>query len=78
SEQTRARDMVANVEHPTAGPVDVVGIPFQMFGTPPAIHLPPPRLGQHSRDVLEEAGLDGAAIEQLTAAGVTTIEETTE
>jgi formyl-CoA transferase len=31
---------------------------------------PPPRLGQHTREVLAEAGLATAEIERLLAAGV--------
>ncbi len=72
SDQARARDMVATVEHPTAGPVDLVGIPFQLFGTPPSIRRPPPRLGEHSREVLTESGLGASQIDQLMADGITT------
>jgi succinate--hydroxymethylglutarate CoA-transferase len=76
SEQTRARDMVTEIEHATAGVIEMVGVPFRMFGTPPSINLPPPRLGEHSRSVLEELGLDVAEIDKLVADEVTTLEET--
>jgi crotonobetainyl-CoA:carnitine CoA-transferase CaiB-like acyl-CoA transferase len=72
SEQTAARRMVDSVDHPIVGPVDMVGIPFQMFGTPPAIRRPPPQLGEHSEAVLTELGLSVEAIERLVADGVTT------
>jgi len=75
SPQTAARGMVTTVEHPTAGEVALTGVPFRMFGTPAAIRRPPPTLGQHSREVLAgELGLDAAAISELVAAGVTTVE----
>jgi succinate--hydroxymethylglutarate CoA-transferase len=78
SPQTRARDMVAEVDHPTVGAVPIVGIPFQMFGTPASIRRPPPTIGQHSREVLDELpGLDADDIEQLLRAGVTTIPPST-
>jgi len=75
SPQTAARGMVTTVEHPTAGEVALTGVPFRMFGTPAVIRRPPPTLGQHSREVLAgELGLDAAAISELVAAGVTTVE----
>jgi crotonobetainyl-CoA:carnitine CoA-transferase CaiB-like acyl-CoA transferase len=54
-----------------AGPVRVVGSPMR-FASGPLPATSPPRLGQDSRDVLREAGLDDAAIERLIDAGVVT------
>ncbi len=71
SEQTAARKMVMTVDHPTAGPFDMVGIPFQMFGTPPSVRRPPPRLGEHSEAVLTELGLSADTIKDLVTDGVT-------
>ena len=34
------------------------------------MRLPPPKLGEHTREVLGEAGLDRAQIDALIAAGV--------
>jgi succinate--hydroxymethylglutarate CoA-transferase len=77
SGQTRARDMVVEVDHPTAGAVPMVGIPFKMFGTPPTVRLPPPTLGQHSGEVLiDELGIEKDMIDELLAAGITTMEKT--
>ena len=77
SDQTRAREMVVDVKHPTAGSVSMVGIPFKMFGTPPTVRLPPPTLGQHSREVLiDELGMKEDTIDELLAAGITTMETT--
>jgi succinate--hydroxymethylglutarate CoA-transferase len=77
SDQTRAREMVVDVDHPTAGPVSMVGIPFKMFGTPPTVRLPPPTLGQHSGEVLiDELGIGKDTIDELLAAGITTMEKT--
>lgn len=52
-----------------AGPVRVVGSPLR-FRSGPLPATPPPRLGQDSRAILREAGLDDAAIDRLVAAGV--------
>ena len=71
SEQSRSRQMVTEVEHPTSGTVPVVGIPFQMFGTPASVRLPPPLLGQHTGEVLGELlGLGEEQRNRLEAAGV--------
>ena len=73
SEQTSARAMVADIDHDEVGSVPMVGIPFQMFGTPPSIRRPPPVLGQHSHEVLVgELGLEENAFAALLGAGLTT------
>jgi crotonobetainyl-CoA:carnitine CoA-transferase CaiB-like acyl-CoA transferase len=55
------------------GPIRVVGSPLR-FKSGPLPAAPPPRLGQDSRTILREAGLDDAAIDRLIAAGVVTAE----
>jgi len=67
--QTRARDMVVRTEHPVAGAVDTIGFPVKFSGTPAAITRPAPVLGQHTREVLTEAGLTDAEIDALVADG---------
>ncbi len=63
-----AREMVAAVEHPTAGPVRMLGIPFRFSDTPASIRRPPPLLGQHTEAVLrEELGFSDARIAALRA-----------
>jgi crotonobetainyl-CoA:carnitine CoA-transferase CaiB-like acyl-CoA transferase len=56
--------------HPTLGRVDQVGIPFELAGTPAAVRLPPPLLGEHTDEILREAGYDPPAIDRLRALGV--------
>lgn len=71
SEQARARDMVTEVDHPTVGRLPLIGIPFRMFGTPATIRRPPPLLGEHTDEVLDEVlELDAGAIAQLNESGV--------
>jgi crotonobetainyl-CoA:carnitine CoA-transferase CaiB-like acyl-CoA transferase len=55
------------------GPVRVVGSPLR-FASGPLPAGAPPRLGQDSRAILREAGLDDDAIERLIAAGVVSAE----
>jgi crotonobetainyl-CoA:carnitine CoA-transferase CaiB-like acyl-CoA transferase len=68
---TLARDMVRTVKHATAGALKLVGIPFQMNGTPATIRRPPPLLGEHTEEILgSELGLAAARIAELRAAKV--------
>ncbi|HXF67886.1 MAG TPA: CoA transferase [Burkholderiales bacterium] len=68
---TLARDMVRTVEHPTAGALRMVGIPFRLNGTPASIRRPPPLLGEHTEEVLRgELGLSAERIAELRAQGV--------
>ena len=70
SRQATAIGSRVPLEHPTLGRVDQVGIPFDLGGTPASIRLPPPLLGEHTDEILHEAGYDVPAIERLRAAGV--------
>ncbi len=42
-------------------------------GLRPTPLRPPPRLGEHGRELLREAGLDDDAIDDLVARGVVTV-----
>ena len=63
--QTRARDMVLTLDHPRAGKVDAIGHPVKFSRTPASITRAAPILGQHSREILREIGLDAVRIEAL-------------
>lgn len=67
--QTVAREMVPFVEHPKAGKVQTIGLPIKFSGTPGAVQHAAPLFGQHTREVLVEAGYTEAEIETLLAAG---------
>jgi crotonobetainyl-CoA:carnitine CoA-transferase CaiB-like acyl-CoA transferase len=54
TEQAKARDMVATVEHPTAGLLRLLGVPFKFSETPTSIRRPPPLLGEHTDEVLTD------------------------
>jgi formyl-CoA transferase len=47
-----ARRMIREIEHPTAGPVKVIGSPVNMSATPAEVKSPAPLLGQHSEAIL--------------------------
>jgi crotonobetainyl-CoA:carnitine CoA-transferase CaiB-like acyl-CoA transferase len=54
--QVAARDMVVGIEHPTLGHLNVPGSPIKMSETPPRVGRRAPLLGEHTREVLLEAG----------------------
>ena len=56
-------------EHPTEGLVKTPGFPYKFSATPPAITRGAPLTGEHTREILAEAGFDGDAIEAMLAAG---------
>ncbi|MBI3522401.1 MAG: CoA transferase [Chloroflexi bacterium] len=61
--------LVVEVDHPVAGRVRAPGIPVGMSDTPPSVRLAPPLLGQHTNEVLREAGFDDAEIATLKKDG---------
>jgi crotonobetainyl-CoA:carnitine CoA-transferase CaiB-like acyl-CoA transferase len=57
------------VDHPTAGRLELVRPAFRLAGGT-ATPAPPPLLGEHTREVLAELGLAPERIDELVAAGV--------
>jgi formyl-CoA transferase len=69
--QTRAREMVQQVEHPELGAIQVLGPVAKLSETPPAVHGAPPLLGEHTDAILrEELGYSPQEIERLRADGI--------
>ena len=67
--QTIARNMVPEVTHPVAGTGKTIGLPVKFSATPGAVTRPGPLFGQHTREVLAEAGLTPDEIEALISSG---------
>jgi len=64
--QVLHRNMLVEVDHPTAGKIRMAGIPVKFSATPPSVRLPPPLLGEHNDDVLSSwLGMKSEAIDQL-------------
>lgn len=66
SEHLRGREFFAT---PDGGTTEFPGAPFKMGATPWQLRRDAPTLGQHSREVLLEAGFESAAIDRLAARG---------
>jgi crotonobetainyl-CoA:carnitine CoA-transferase CaiB-like acyl-CoA transferase len=68
--QTIARGNVVETLHPQAGATRSLGCPVHLSKTPARIDRPAPVLGEHTREVLREAGYAEVEIDALVAAGV--------
>lgn len=67
----RARGLQIAMEHPSAGPIALVANPIRLSETPVEYRMPPPLLGEHTKDVLQNVlGLGEARITALTNARV--------
>lgn len=59
------RGLIKTVKHSVAGDVQIVGSPLFMEATPVVEPSPPPMLGQHTTEVLEQFGLSKERIAEL-------------
>ncbi|MEZ5659820.1 MAG: CaiB/BaiF CoA-transferase family protein [Burkholderiaceae bacterium] len=68
--QVVARGAIVDMEHPRAGPVRMVNVPFRLSETPGSVRTPAPALGEHTaqtlRDLLE---MPDEEIARLAASG---------
>ena len=67
--QVVARNMVVEVDHPTLGRLKTLGSPIKLSTTPPDPRRRAPLLGEHSDEVLAEAGYEEGEIAALRRAG---------
>src|SRR5215472_11823446 len=57
------------MEHPSEGAIRLTGIPSRWSREQPRVTRPPPRIGEHSVEILREAGYAGEEIAALCAEG---------
>ncbi len=68
--QVRHQEVFYTLEHPKEGPVRAAHRAVRFDGDHRSDFLPPPVLGEHTHEVLAEAGLSAQEIERLSRAGV--------
>src|SRR5436190_2535198 len=66
SELVREREMVVELDQPHLGPVRQLGVPVKMSRTPGRVEKPAPALGEHTDEVLREAGYSEEEIGAMT------------
>ncbi len=66
----RVSGFLAEVEHPTEGPMVQMGIPQAFSATPANVYRHAPNPGEHTVQILAESGVSAAEIDELLGAGV--------
>jgi crotonobetainyl-CoA:carnitine CoA-transferase CaiB-like acyl-CoA transferase len=69
SENTKARNMLVEYEHATAGKIKVPGNPIKFGAYEALAELPPPFKGQHTKEVLSEMGFSEEEISEMLEKG---------
>jgi crotonobetainyl-CoA:carnitine CoA-transferase CaiB-like acyl-CoA transferase len=67
--QARHNEMIVEYDHPVAGKVRTTGSPIRLDGTPSRAGSTPPLLGQHTRSLLRELGVDHQSVERMIGEG---------
>ncbi|BCW88084.1 Formyl-CoA:oxalate CoA-transferase [Alphaproteobacteria bacterium SO-S41] len=70
--QLKAVGLFQDMDHPSEGHIRIVRPPTKFAATPASVRLPAPLLGQHSRELLAEAGFSAGDIDALIAAQIIT------
>ncbi len=69
-EGAHANGYVQRVDHPEYGDIVLPGSPIRLSDTPATPGIIAPELGQHSREILSDAGYDNAELDRLADLGV--------
>ena len=68
--QVLHREMLLDMPHPTLGSVKQTGLPIKFGQTPGGLDLPPPLLGEHNGQILQDLGYSEAEIADMAANSV--------
>src|SRR5580658_2325451 len=69
-EEIVANESFTVYEHPQAGPVRTVSPGARFSETPMRMWRPPPKLGEHTEEILREAGIERTHVEELRSGKV--------
>jgi crotonobetainyl-CoA:carnitine CoA-transferase CaiB-like acyl-CoA transferase len=67
--QARHHDMLVEFEHPVAGLVRTTGSPLRLDGAQARSTALPPLLGEHTRSVMKEVGVDSVTVQSMIDEG---------
>ena len=73
--QVDANEMVTTLHHPVRGSLKLVNTPIQLSKTPAKPHIPPPLLGEHTREILLQLGYDEKQIDYLITKKIIKVSE---
>ncbi len=68
--QVQARQLIVESEHPVLGTVNNIGLPVRFRQGARAAQRPAPLLGEHTEEILQEAGFPAAQIARLARDGI--------
>jgi len=69
--QTRGRGLIVQLDHPAIGTAKSIANPIRFSKTPVSYRLPPPLLGEHTPQVLQELGYTAGAVRALATESAT-------
>ncbi len=69
-EQTKARELVRETSTPTDGLIKQLGFSYRLSDTPPRVNTLSPELGEHTRELLAQIGINHEEHERLIHEGV--------
>jgi crotonobetainyl-CoA:carnitine CoA-transferase CaiB-like acyl-CoA transferase len=72
SEHGKHRKMRMEIDHPIEGKVPNIGFAVKLMGTPQEVSRHPPLLGEHTHELLQELGIEGASLKALEDGGAFT------
>lgn len=67
--QARHHEMLVEFDHPTAGHVRTTGSPLRIDNEQMQAEMLPPMLGEHTRKILREMGVDGETVDSMIEEG---------
>jgi formyl-CoA transferase len=65
--QVKHLNMAQSVEHPSLGPIELIGQPMFLSRTPSSLRTATPERGEHTDEILRGLGYDADAIGRLKA-----------